>query len=458
MVEGGKKYDAGAKVPVALFRKLLHRGARSNAARILSKSYPVEVARLLSALGGSERAQSFAIMLEECDLAHTAEVLSEMTTDDSIELLETLDPARIAAIFSEMADDDATLLASRLSGPLASQALARMEAEPAADVRELLEHEERTAGRIMTRDFFSLEEDVTVAEAIAALQRRSEEFEMVLYVYVIDRRDHLVGVVSLRQLLTTPPSTQLKRIMAANVISAKTTTDQEEVARLVAEYNLLAIPIVDDEDKLVGIVTVDDAIDVVQEEVAEDLMALAGVATEEHISTPAARSLRLRAPWLVVNLVTASLAALVVSRFESQISQRPVLAVLMPIVAGLGGNAATQTLTVVIRGMTLGEMTSVTWFAIKSVIVGAGNGLIVGLVGATVAALLTGNVWYGLVLATAMIINMVVAGAVATLIPVTLKRLHVDPALASSIFVTACTDVCGFFSFLALASLLMRLL
>jgi magnesium transporter len=205
-------------------------------------------------------------------------------------------------------------------------------------------------------------------------------------------------------------------------------------------------------------VTVDDAIDVVQEEVAEDLMALAGVATEEHISTIASRSLRLRAPWLLINLVTASVAALVVSRFEGQISQRPVLAVLMPIVAGLGGNAATQTLAVVIRGMTLGEMTAVTWFTLKSILVGAGNGLIVGLVGATVAALFTHNLWYGVVLAAAMVINMVVAGAVATLIPVTLKKLQIDPAVASSIFVTACTDVCGFFSFLGLATLLMRLL
>jgi magnesium transporter len=457
-METGKKFEANAKVPVALFRKLLHRGARANVARILSKAYPVDVARLLLSLGTSERAQSFSILMEECDLAHAAAVLTEMETAESVALLETLSPKQIAELLGEMADDDATLLASRLEDPLASQVFAEMEAEPAADVRELLEHEEQTAGRIMTRDFFALDEDLTVAEAIAALQRRSEEFEMVLYVYVVDKRNHLVGVVSLRQLLITPPSTQLKRIMSPNVISARTTTDQEEVARLVAEYNLLAIPILDDEDKLVGIVTVDDALDVAQEEVAEDLMALAGVATEEHVSTSASRSLKLRVPWLLVNLATAFLASYVVSRFEKQIGEKPSLAVLMPIVAGMGGNAATQTLTVIIRGMAIGELTAVTWVTLKSIIVGAGNGIINGFVAAVVAAIFFRNIWLGAVLASAMIINMIVAGIAGTLIPVALKRLHIDPAVASSVFVTTATDVTGFFSFLGIATLLMRFL
>ena len=188
----------------------------------------------------------------------------------------------------------------------------------------------------MTRNYFALDEDVTIAEAVTALQKRSEEFEMVFYVFVVDKRDHLVGVVSLRKLLTTHPATQLKRIMADDVISATVGADQEEVARLVAEYNLLAVPIVDDERKLVGIVTVDDVIDVLQDEAEEDLLALlAGVSAEERVDTRARRSLRLRAPWLLVNLVTAFLASYVVSRFEGSIKQLPQLATLMPIVAGM---------------------------------------------------------------------------------------------------------------------------
>lgn len=446
-----------ASITVPVIRKLLHRGARSRLARILTKAYPVEVARLFSTLKGSERRQVFEILLAESDVAHVAAVISEASPADMLPLLEKLEPARIAKYLSEMSADDATSLASHLPDPLAAQVLALMEAEPAADVRELLEHEEQTAGRIMTRNYFALDEDVTIAEAVTALQKRSEEFEMVFYVFVVDKRDHLVGVVSLRKLLTTHPATQLKRIMADDVISARVGADQEEVARLVAEYNLLAVPIVDDERKLVGIVTVDDVIDVLQDEAEEDLLALAGVSAEERVDTRARRSLRLRAPWLLVNLVTAFLASYVVSRFEGSIKQLPQLATLMPIVAGMGGNAATQTLTVIIRGLALNEVVNTTRATLKQSIVGIGNGVINGLVCAAVVAGYYHSAWLGLIIAVAMIINMLVAGVAGTLLPVILKRLNIDPAVASSVFVTTCTDVAGFFSFLGIATLLLNL-
>ncbi len=446
-----------ASITVPVVRKLLHRGARSRLARILTKAYPVEVARLFSTLKGSERRQAFEILLAESDIAHVAAVISEASPADMLPLLEKLEPARIAKYLSEMSADDATSLASHLPDPLAAQVLALMEAEPAADVRELLEHEEQTAGRIMTRNYFALDEDVTIAEAVTALQKRSEEFEMVFYVFVVDKRDHLVGVVSLRKLLTTHPATQLKRIMADDVISARVGADQEEVARLVAEYNLLAVPIVDDERKLVGIVTVDDVIDVLQDEAEEDLLALAGVSAEERVDTRARRSLRLRAPWLLVNLVTAFLASYVVSRFEGSIKQLPQLATLMPIVAGMGGNAATQTLTVIIRGLALNEVVNTTRATAKQSIVGLGNGVINGLVCAAVVAGYYRSAWLGLIIAVAMIINMLVAGVAGTLLPVILKRLNIDPAVASSVFVTTCTDVAGFFSFLGIATLLLNL-
>lgn len=456
-METENRVVSSSSIPVALVRKLLHRGARSHLAKILTRPYPVEVARLLSALGTTERRQAFAILLQECEVSHVAGILSEMSPNDGVALLEKLDPKQIARLLSELPADDATFLASRLTDPLAAQVLALMEAEPAAGVRELLEHEERTAGRIMTPDYFAVEEDVTVSEVITALQKRSEEFEMVFYVYVVDKRNHLVGVVSLRKLLTTPPATQLKRIMVPEVISAKTSADQEEVARIVAEYNLLAVPIVNEEDRLVGIVTVDDVIDVVKEEAAEDLLALAGVATEEHINTAASRSLRLRTPWLLVNLATAVFAALVVSFFEGPISKRPALAVIMPIVAGMGGNAATQTVTVIIRGMALGELGGIGWVTIKAIIVGGGTGLTTGLIAALGAGLFYRDVKLGVVLALAMIINQVVAGLAGTLFPVALKNLGIDPALSSSVFVTACTDVAGFFSFLGLATIFLSL-
>lgn len=444
-------------LPVPVIRKLLHRGARSRLARVLTKAYPVEVARLLSALTGSERQQAFNILLEESETAHVADVMSEMSPTDSLSLLGRLKPDRIAKYLSEMSADDATNLASRLPDPLAAQVLALMEAEPAADVRELLEHEERTAGRIMTRNFFAQDEDVTIAESVAALQKRSEEFEMVFYVYVVDKRDHPVGVVSLRKLLTTHPATQLKRIMAQDVISVSTDADQEEVARLVAEYNLLAIPVIDDEDKLVGIVTVDDVIDVLQEEAEEDLLALAGVSAEERVSTSARRSLRLRAPWLLVNLATTFLPAYVIFLFDHSIATLPVLAALVTMPMGMGGNAATQTLTVVIRGLALNELSSVSSVALKQLLVAIGNGVINGIVAAALAVLISRRWMVGLVLGLAMLINMIVAGVAGVFIPVILRKLRIDPAVASTVFVTTFTDVGGSLSFLGLATLLLRL-
>jgi magnesium transporter len=287
---------------------------------------------------------------------------------------------------------------------------------------------------------------------------------MVYYLYVVDERNHLVGVLSLRQLLLVAPTTPLKKIMSSDVISVRTDTDQEEVAQIVARYNLLGVPVVDAENKLAGIVTVDDVLDVIREEATEDIYALAGVRSDEHSLSAPARSVRLRLPWLLVNLATATLAASVVHLFEGTIQQVVVLAALMPIVAGMGGNAATQTLAVTVRGLALGE---VTWensrrVLLKEFLVGIANGLINGLVAGLIVC-----VWFGFstrtaiiggIIALAMLNNMVIAGIAGTLVPLILKRLKADPAIASTVFVTACTDIGGFFSFLGLATLLIKFL
>jgi magnesium transporter len=283
---------------------------------------------------------------------------------------------------------------------------------------------------------------------------------MVFYLYVVDDRKHLVGVVSLRRLLLVSPETPLKRIMTADLISARVEMDQEEVARQVAAYNLLAIPVTDEENKLVGIITVDDVIDVIKDEATEDIYRLAGVAGDERAFTPALESLRKRLPWLAINLVTAFLAAAVVALFEPQIDLFPVLAIFMPIVAGMGGNAGTQTLTVIVRGIALGELT---WSnsrkaLLKEVAVGTGNGLVLGIIAALVVWITRDSPVLGAVLGMAMIINMFVAAAAGTLVPLGLRAVNVDPALASSVFITTMTDVFGFFSFLGLAAMFARYL
>jgi magnesium transporter len=231
--------------------------------------------------------------------------------------------------------------------------------------------------------------------------------------------------------------------------------DQEEVARLVASYNLLAIPVVDEENKLVGVITVDDVIDVIKDEATEDVYRLAGVSSDDRVFTSPVESLRKRLPWLQVNLVTAFLAASVVAMFESTIARWSVLAVFMPVVAGMGGNAAMQTLTVIVRGIALGELT---WAnsrkaLLKESAVGIGNGVGCGVVAALVVWIWKGNVSLGLIIGAAMIINMFVAATAGTLIPLGLRALKVDPALASSVFITTLTDIFGFLSFLGLATL-----
>ncbi|RPJ83393.1 MAG: magnesium transporter, partial [Acidobacteria bacterium] len=250
----------------------------------------------------------------------------------------------------------------------------------------------------------------------------------------------------------------LKKIMTTNVISVKTDTDQEEVARQVAHYDLLAIPVTDAENKLLGVVTVDDVIDVIKEEATEDIFYMAGVDVHDHVYTPVRGSVRRRLPWLGINLVTALIAASVVAFFEPTIARFSFLAVFLPVVAGMGGNCGTQTLTVMVRGLALGELTWANSRAAlaKESLVGITNGLALGFVAGFAAYLWKSNAVLGLVLAGAMIINMFVAGVTGSVIPLLLKKINVDPAIASGIILTTFTDVTGFLSFLGLASLLLH--
>src|SRR5204862_5909715 len=310
----------------------------------------------------------------------------------------------------EIPSDDAAALIDYLPEELSASVLDLMRPKESGVVENLLEYDEQTAGRIRNPHVFALSEDLTVGEAITELQS-NRDVEMVFYLYVVDERRHLVGVISLRRLLLVSPETPLKRIMTPDPISARVDMDQEEVARLVASYNLLAIPVVEEGNKLVGIITVDDVIDVIKDEATEDMFRLAGVSSDEHVFTPAIQSLRMRMPWLVVNLATAFLAAAVVGLFQNTISAWVALAVFMPIVAGMGGNAATQTLAVIVRGIALGELT---WAnsrqaLIKEAAVGIGNGVACGLVGALVVWIWKGDWVLGLILCAAMIINMFIA-------------------------------------------------
>jgi magnesium transporter len=440
-------------------KRLQRMGATSNLVNLLQKQYPADLAQLFAELPDKDRGQAFSLLAER-NSRLAMEALSELGPEAGAALLSGRSADEIVKLTQELPSDDVAAIIDHLPEELSAAVLELMQKKPAgADVGELLEYPEKTAGRIMNPKVFALSEDMTAAEAITALQG-SRDVEMVFYLYVIDGRRHLVGVVSLRRLLLVPPDTPLKRIMTTDLISARVDMDQEEVAGQVASYNLLAIPVVDAENKLVGVITVDDVIDVIKDEATEDVYRLAGLASDDRVFTTPIESLRKRLPWLLVNLVTAFIAASVVKLFEGTIGLVTSLAVFMPVVAGMGGNAATQTLAVIVRGIALGELTwsNTRKALIKEALVGLGNGVACGIVGAGVAWLMQGSPWLGLILGMAMIINMFVAATAGTLIPLALRALKVDPALASSVFITTLTDVFGFLSFLGLGALFIKYL
>jgi magnesium transporter len=439
-------------------KRLLRIGATANLLNLLQKQHPADLAQIFSELVDKDREAAFSLLAERNGRL-AMETISELGPESGAALLATRSAEEIARLAQEIPSDDAAALIDYLPEELSAAVLDLMRPKESGVVENLLEYEEQTAGRIMNPHVFALSEDMTVGEAITELQN-NRDVEMVFYLYVVDDRKHLVGVVSLRRLLLVSPETPLKRIMTADLISARVDMDQEEVARQVAAYNLLAIPVTDEENKLVGIITVDDVIDVIKDEATEDIYRLAGVAGDERAFTPALESLRKRLPWLAINLGTAFLAAAVVALFENQIALFPVLAIFMPIVAGMGGNAGTQTLTVIVRGIALGELT---WSnsrkaLLKEVAVGTGNGLVLGIIAALVVWITRDSPVLGAVLGMAMIINMFVAAAAGTLVPLGLRAVNVDPALASSVFITTMTDVFGFFSFLGLAAMFARYL
>jgi magnesium transporter len=439
-------------------KRLLRIGASANLLNLLQKQHPADLAQIFSELPDKEREAAFSLLAERNGRL-AMEAISELGPETGATLLATRSADEIAKLAQEIPSDDAAALIDYLPEELSAAVLDLMRPKESGVVENLLEYAERTAGRIMNPHVFALNEDLTVGEAITELQS-NRDVEMVFYLYVVDERRHLVGVVSLRRLLLVSPETPLKRIMTADLMSARVDMDQEEVARQVASYNLLAIPVVDEENKLVGVITVDDVIDVIKDEATEDIYRLAGVAGDERVFTSPKETFRKRLPTLAIQLVTLFAAAAVIAVFEPTIGKVTALAVFMPIVAGMGATAATQTLTVMVRGLALGELT---WSnsrkaLLKEVALGVGNGLLLGVVAAVVTWAAKGDPVLGLLLGLAMIINLFIAAAAGTLVPIGLRAANLDPALASSVVVTTMTDVLGFATFLGLATLFLRYL
>jgi len=438
------------------FKSLLDARESEAVERLLSELHPSDIGRTLAVLDENEAVALFRILSPEV----AGEALLELDEHLRRVLISSISAAELIEVVDELETDDAADVISELDAADARQVLEGIGTEEAREVKKLLVYPEDTAGGKMQAELISVNEGATVEEAIAEVRRKGREIANVTNIFVVDDERRLTGVVSLNNLILAAPDQPIKDIIEENPHKVSTDLDQEEVAKIFQRYDLLSMPVVDERDRLVGRITVDDVVDVIEEEIFEDFYKMAGLNVEERALDPPTRSFRMRVPWLLVNLGTAFMAASVIKIFEGTIEKLIVLAVLMPIVAGMGGNAGTQTITVVVRGLALGELDlkrSTVKLLSKEVLVGLANGLMIGLGGAVIAYLLGAGAGVGLLLFLAMIANLVIAGLSGSLIPLMLKWFKVDPAISSSIFVTACTDTGGFLAFLGLATIFMKM-
>lgn len=437
------------------FLRLIRQQAYPSAQNALTRMHPADLAALFNYLTESDQ-QWFAeqilktgmlpAVVSQVDATFVPELLKLLPENELLNALQTMNPDDVVDILSALPDGKQKEFFEKFSGP---QKVA---------VGKLMGFAPNTAGGIMTTNFISHNEKQTVAEVIESL--RTENRPEIFYIYVTDDNQKLVGVVSFRRLVLSKSDAKMGEIMYREPVAMWAGKSQESVAAIIAKYDLLAVPVVDEHHRLIGQITVDDAIDVLYEEATQDIYHLANLGQEEHTSTPISVSTKSRAPWLLINLATAILAASIVSLFEETISQYVVLAVLMPIIAGMGGNAGTQSLAVVVRSLALGEVDwSLGWKVVgKEISVGFFNGLLNGLVMGAITFAWYQNWVLALIMLFAMIGNLVIAGLFGAIVPLTLRKLKLDPAVGSSIFVTTATDVGGFVCFLGLATLFINAL
>jgi magnesium transporter len=439
-------------------RRFMNIGARQKLWNLLKNFHPPDIAGLMNHFTEREKI-ILLITLHENDNKKAAGLLSEMAAEDAAETVQQIPIETATKIFHDLPSDDIAPILELVPEELKNSILTSLETKPTEEVKELLEHEEETAGRIMSPNFYALNENTNVSDAITAMQLEGD-VESAFYLYVIDDENHLKGVVSLRQVLFSKPNTPLKNIMTTDVISVQTNTDQEEVARVVADYNLVAIPVTDSQMKLVGVVTVDDIIDVIDQEATEDMYKMVSLDTSDRIKDSPFSSIKKRLPFLLLSLLTASVAPVVVNYFKGTIQQVVTLAVFMPLVAALGGIAGNQTVAIMVREIAVGqtEWISARKALFKEIVVGICNGIVIGLLLGLVSYALISNPYLGFVLGLAVIINLFIAALVGTLIPLFLKLVKLDPALGSVNLLTMFTDSLGLLTFLGLGTLFIKYL
>lgn len=437
-------------------RELIRTATPDRILRMIGKSHPADIALLFKDLEPTEVRLLFDVLFSA---RRAAKTLKELPPDLLPDILALIEDEKVARVIARADPDDAVTFTDSLPEERKEKVLALVDPERRESVRHLTSYPEGTVGRIMTTDYLVLLPNTTAQGAIDKIRERGE-LETFFYLYVVDGTGRLIGVVPIRNLVIAPQDRTLGEIMITEPIRAKVSMDQEEASRLVSKYELLALPIVDHEGRLVGIITIDDVIDIIDKETTEDMYRMAGVGIKEWAFSPLRDSVARRIPWLSFNMMWAFVAASVISAFEATIGQLPALAVFMPIIAGQAGNAGIQTATIVVRSMALGEVSLTDTLRVlrKEWALGLIKGTLFGLVLGAIAWVWKGNAMLGVVAGLAMFLNMLVAATGGVLLPMTLRKLGLDPAIIAGVFDTMLTDLMGFLIFLGLATIFLRYL
>lgn len=440
------------RLHIDTMRRLLRRHAKSNLENLLTKTHPADLAQVFRHITEEERAEIF---LTIPTVEQAAEVISEL--DDSLkeEIIRDLPMEKTLILMKELSADDESALLRLLPDEISDEILKRLKGSESEEMETLMAYPDNTAGALMTPEVFALHEDLSVKEAIASIQNQEEQ-EMVFYLYVIDDRQHLVGVISLRDLITSKPDTTLNQIMVSHVHSVDTLMDQEEVAHIVSKYNILAVPVVNESNQLLGIVTVDDIIDVIREEATEDFLQMVGAGRDREIVMKSAwANARARVPWLFASWIGGMLVASIIAGFEATLGQVLALVAFLPIIIGMAGNVGTQTATIIVRGISTGRVS--TTHAFKTIWKELQVGLLLGVL---YGSLLGGSGWVlgtigyvevgtmlawelGVTVLLGILVAMAVAAFIGALVPVAMERVNLDPAIATGPFVTTSVDIVG---------------
>lgn len=446
MAKAPKKPD-----PLKELLAALEQGATENIRAILADRHPADIAKLLEAIPPESRPGVWSLV----DIERTGETLLELPESVRADLVKLMDDRALVAAARTLDTDDVADLIPDLSDDVIAEILFALDKQNRQRLDEVLSYPEDTAGGLMNVDAITVRESITLEVVLRYLRRRGELPESTNKLFVVDRNDHLMGQLMIAKLLTSDPQLRVSQVTDREPIKFNVLAPDKDVAAAFENYNLISAPVVDANNRLLGRITVDDVVDVIRRESERSLLAPAGLREDEDIFAPVARTSRHRAVWLGVNLVTAVLASWVIGLFEHTIQKVVALAVLMPIVASMGGNAGIQTLTLVIRGLAMGTISesNARRVLMKELMVGAVNGLLWAFAVGVVAILWYKNWLLGLLIAMAMVINLAFAALSGVAIPIMVRRLGVDPSLASGVILTTVTDVIGFFAFLGLATL-----